>query len=300
MSRIIAVVGMGDMGSAVGRVLRHAGHRVITVLAGRSQATRSLAAAADVEDMASLEALLAECDLFLSILPPAAAAGLARDVARLLERQPRNIVYADCNAVAPATVSGIAAEILGSGVRFADVGIVGPPPKAGATLATRFYVSGAARNALLGLAVPEIRFIDMGDAVGRASAIKICYAAMNKGVDALYATVLLASRRLGVDRELLDEFAASQPGALERMERRIPFLAATADRYVGEMGEIAAGFVAADVSGDFHRGAEWLYALLSQSALAHETRASLPEQRSLDAALAAFEAVLSRPVAASD
>jgi hypothetical protein len=41
----------------------------------------------------------------------------------------------------------------------------------------------------------------------------------------------------------------------------------------------------------FHEGAEWLYATLARTPLAGETRATLPEHRSLDEALEIFCAV---------
>lgn len=294
MTQTIGILGTGDMGSAVGAVLRQAGYRVVTALDGRSPASRELASRAGLEDLGSLEDVLANCDLFLSILPPAAALGVARQAATILRGQGRELVYAECNAVAPATLRQIAALFNGTPVRFVDVGIVGPAPKPEASNPTRFYIAGVDRRALLDLAVPEIIAIDMGEAIGRASAIKMCYAAMNKGVDALYASILLASCQLGVNEELLREFQASQPEAAGRMARRIPFMAATAERFTGEMAEIAATFDAVGVSGDFHRGAQWLYALLSHSTLASETRATLPAERTLNEALAAFVKALQR------
>lgn len=134
--------------------------------------------------------------------------------------------------------------------------------------------------------------IDMGETLGSASAIKMCYAAMNKGVDALYVNILLAARSLGVEAQLLREFESSQPEAAGRMRRRIPFLAATAERFTGEMFEIADTFRAAGVSGDFYTGAAWLYDVLARSSLAAETRSTMPDERSLDEALAAFAAAL--------
>ncbi len=280
------------MGSAVGRELRLAGHRVVTSLEGRTAASRELASRANLEDLGSLEAVLGEAAIFLSILPPAAADAFAAKAAAIIREGGLDTVFADCNAVAPATVTGIAGRFAGTRARFVDVGIVGPPPGREGALPTRFYVSGADRAPLLALAAPGIAAIDMGEAIGRASAIKMCYAAMNKGVDALYATILLAARRLGVEAELEREFQASQPEAARRMANRIPYLAATAARYTGEMAEIAASFDAAGVSGDFHRGAGWLYDTLAQSSLAAETRATLPDDRSLAEALSAFAAVL--------
>jgi hypothetical protein len=134
--------------------------------------------------------------------------------------------------------------------------------------------------------------LDMGEEIGRASAIKMAYAALNKGTDALYAAVLLAAEQLGVRPELMAELELSQQEALARMNARVPYLAATAERFAGEMAEIAATYEAAGVTPLFHRGAEWLYATLATTPLAQETRATLPRARSLDEALEVFKAAL--------
>ncbi len=288
----IGILGMGDMGSAVGAVLRRRGYRVVTALTERSAHTRGLAAAAGVEDLGTLEAVLAAADVFLSILPPAAAPGFAGTCADIIAASGRRLVWVDCNAVSPATLQDIERLFEGGPAAFVDVGIVGPAPQPGTTAPTRFYVSGARRDALIGLDVPEIRVVDLGPDSGRASALKMCYGAVNKGTDALWTNVLMGAERLGVREALMQDFDASQSSFARRMRARLPFHAATAARFTGEMREIAATLEAAGVSGDFHRGAEWLFARLAESALAGETRATLPDERSLDEALAAFVAVL--------
>jgi 3-hydroxyisobutyrate dehydrogenase-like beta-hydroxyacid dehydrogenase len=229
--------------------------------------------------------------LFLSIVPPAAAAELARRVCAGVAESGARPVFVDCNAVAPDTMRSIAALFAGTGVTVADVGIIGPAPRQDAP-PTRFSVSGEGRARLLELEVPELAVIDLGAELGRASAMKMVYAAMNKGTDALYTAVLMAAEELGVRAELMAEFEDSQAQAAERMAKRIPYLAATAARFTGEMREIAATFASVGVTPEFHRGAEWVYATLARTPLAAETRATLPKHRSLDEALAAFRAAL--------
>jgi 3-hydroxyisobutyrate dehydrogenase-like beta-hydroxyacid dehydrogenase len=285
---VIGIIGTGDMGSAVGASFLRAGYRVVTDSSGRSALSRRLADAAGIEDLGSLEAVAGAAELLLSILPPAAAFGFAERAARAMRTSGSQALYADCNAVAPATVEAIAALFGGAEGPFLDVGIVGPAPNPAAPGTTRFYVSGALRARLLERALPELAMIDMGRQIGRASAIKMCYAAMNKGTNALYTAVLMAAERLGVRAELMVEFDRSQPRAAEQMARRVPFLAATAARFTGEMREIAATFAAAGVTPRFHEGAEWLYAALAETPLAAETRATLPERRSLDEAIEIF------------
>jgi 3-hydroxyisobutyrate dehydrogenase-like beta-hydroxyacid dehydrogenase len=288
MTRTIAIIGTGDMGSAVAAALVRRGYRVVTDSSGRSAHSRALAAEARIEDLGSLPALLATADIVLSILPPAAALGFARRVAAVMDETGARPLFVDCNAVAPETLKDIARLFAAIDAPFLDVGIVGPAPRAGTGKPTRFYVCGQDRSALLELDVPELRVVDMGPKAGRASGIKMCYAALNKGTDALHTAVLLAAERLGVRAELMEELAASQVSEAARMAARVPFLAATAERYTGEMHEIAATFEAAGVTPDFHRGAAWLYALLAATPLAAETRASLPRQRSLDEAIRVF------------
>ncbi|MBN1238517.1 MAG: NAD(P)-dependent oxidoreductase [Gammaproteobacteria bacterium] len=295
MTETIAVVGTGDMGSAVGAALARSGYRVVTDSSGRSALSRSLAETAGIEDVGSLPALLDAADVLLSILPPSAALGFAERVAASIETARARPLFADCNAVAPHTLKRIEQRIAAAGAPFVDVGIVGPAPGPRTKAPTRFYASGGARAALLRWNVPELRVVDMGPEAGRASAIKMCYAALNKGTDALHAAILLAAERLGVRPELMEELAASQTHAASRMAARVPFLAATAERYTGEMHEIAATFEAAGVTPDFHRGAAWLYGLLARTPLAEESRATLPAERSLDDAIGVFVEALAAP-----
>ena len=287
--RTIGIIGAGDMGSGVAAALVAAGYTVVTDLSERSAHSRGLAAHAGARDVGSLRGVLEAAELVLSIVPPAQAEAVARAVAG---HAPIAGIFADCNAVSPASVAGLLGHVSRTGVRVLDVGIIGSPPARAGGRGTRFYVCGAARSELLALEVPGIVVVDMGPEIGRGSAIKMAYASLNKGVDALLTTIALSAMRLGVDAEFFAEIEASQGQLLERMHAHIPFLAATAERYVPEMREIAATFSQAGTTPAFHEGAAWLYDVLAHSSLAAETRDSLPAHRSLNDALEAFAAAL--------
>lgn len=289
----VAVIGTGDMGAAVGGALVRAGYRVVTAGQGRSAASRAFAADAGVEDLGTLADVVRAASLVLSIVPPAAAAEFAAQAVEAMRKTGARPAFADCNAVAPATVRAIEATVASIGAPFIDVGIVGRGPRPGGER-TRFYASGAARRAVLDLVVPEIALVDLGTGIGTASALKMVYSSLNKGMDALLTTILLAAERLGVRPALMQELAGSQAAALARMQARVPFLPSTSVRYVPEMAEIAATFDSVGVTPDFHRGAEWLYALLASTPLAAETRATQPRERSLDAAMAVYAEALER------
>src|SRR5919204_3279046 len=98
----IGLLHPGEMGSALGAVLRRRGHAVLWASDGRSAETAARARAADLADAGSVAELAQRSDVILSVCPPHAAADVARSVAGF------DGVYVDANAVAPATVREIA------------------------------------------------------------------------------------------------------------------------------------------------------------------------------------------------
>src|SRR5690242_13363812 len=117
------------MGSALARALVEAGQRVVTSLEGRGARTAERAATAGAEDAGSIAAAVSAADAFLSVLPPDRALDLAEEVARALRAAGRPLLYADCNAVSPATSARVGQAVAAAGARFVDVGIIGVPPR---------------------------------------------------------------------------------------------------------------------------------------------------------------------------
>lgn len=294
----IGVVSMGDMGHAVGRTLHAGGHRVLTALDGRSTRTQALAEAAGVEDVGSLSALVTQANLVLSILPPAAALDFAASVAAEMKATSSRPVFVDCNAIAPGTARSIAEIITGADATFIDGGLIGAPP--GRSAPTRIYVSGPEAGRLESLARPDMRIRAVSAEIGDASGLKMFYAALTKGTMTLDTLVLLGARQMGLSAHLLEEFSESQPVALERMERSVPWLAADAERWVGEMEEIAKTFSDVGLPRQMHQGAAEIFRLLAASPLSAETRETADRTRRLDEALEAFALRLSASGPASE
>lgn len=282
----IAIMSPGDMGHNVGRALREHGYRIVTCLAGRSPRTRELAQKAGFEVLSALEDLLNEADLLLSIMPPAAATAFAVRAATALRAVSDKPYYADCNAVSPQSAQRIGAIIEAAGARFIDAGIIGPAPGKGA--APRFWASGEHAAVLDELQGKSIVVKYAGPEIGQASAVKMCYAALTKGTWALQTAVLMAAERQGLSDLLHWELEHSQAAWLKQMHQRVPWLAADAERWVGEMEEIAGTFTAAGITGDFHQGAAAVFRQLAATPLAAETRETLDKSRSLREAVACF------------
>ena len=287
----VAIQSPGDMGSGVGRDLVSRGYRVVTCLAGRSERSRKLADAAGLELAESLDALVASADIVLSILPPAAAEGFADEAAAAIRRTGARPPFADCNAISPATARRAAARIVGTGATFIDAGIIGSPPGRTA-LPTRFYCSGPDTSGLEALAGPALSVRPLGDAVGRASAMKMVYAAVTKGTFTLHTAALVAARRHGLSDPFHAELEESQTAVFAAMNRIVPRLPLDAARWIGEMHEIRDTLAAAGLPGAFHQGAAEVFELLDRTPIADETRETVDPSRTLDDALEIYVATL--------
>ena len=253
----VGILSPGEMGAGVGAALGATGLTVLTCLAGRSPASHERARAAGIEDVSDLATLVERCDLILSILVPARARGVAAQVGDAARSAGADTVLADCNAIAPQTVQAMEIDLEGSGVTLVDAGIVGGPPRNGQ--GPRVYVSGSAAHLLGELDGRGIDVVDVGPEIGKASAVKMCYAAMTKGTTALRTALLVAARRLEVYDELIAEMENSQAAALGAAEQGMRRLPNVAYRWIGEMEEIASTFEHVGVTPDFHTGAAQVF-----------------------------------------
>jgi 3-hydroxyisobutyrate dehydrogenase-like beta-hydroxyacid dehydrogenase len=252
----IGIVHPGEMGVSIAANLRQSGHAVAWASAGRSPATAARAAEHALRDAGTLAELCAACTLLVSVCPPHAAEEVARAV---METGFRGL-YVDANAIAPQRAARMSAALEAAGIGFVDGGIIGGPAWGpGTTL----YLSGPrAEEAAACFTAGPLAVRVLGEGVGAASALKMCYAAYSKGTTALLAAILAAAERLEVREALRDQWNQDDPAFAAQAERRAQQVTAKAWRFAGEMEEIAATFRAAGVPDGFHLAAAELYARL--------------------------------------
>ncbi len=220
----------------------------------------------------------AEADLFLSIVPPDTALATAADV--LPQLGARRVPYVDCNAVSVDTVRRVAALAGEAGAPFIDASIIGQPPKPGVET-TVFYAAGDDLAPLLGLRDYGLDIRPLEADVGAASALKMCYAGITKGLTCLGAAMILAATREGASDALMKELQRSQPELLALFRPRIPDMLPKAYRWSGEMEEIAA-FVGADEAALIYQGMARVF-----ERLARDVRSAGAEAAALEAFLEA-------------
>ncbi len=255
----IAIIAQGGMGAACAARLRDNGVRVVTSLEGRSEASAKRAKAAGM--IAVSDAEIAAADFVLSIVPPNEALPLALRLLPALAAANSKPVYADCNAVSPDTVKEIARVIEPTGAPFVDGGIIGGPPRAGYG-GPIFYYSGAADTGIERLNEYGLVFRPVAGPVGAASALKMSYGGITKGLTAVGSAMILAATRAGVAEALHAELAASQPNLMTYFTRSVPDMFGKAYRWVPEMEEIA-HFSGDPASGEMYEAIAALYRQLA-------------------------------------
>jgi 3-hydroxyisobutyrate dehydrogenase-like beta-hydroxyacid dehydrogenase len=236
MPPTVAVIAQGAMGAGFGQRLTRHGVVVLTSLAGRSPRSAERAAAAGMR--AVEEAAIATADIILSIIPPAEARALAERLAPHLAAASRKPLYADCNAISPATAVEVAGIIAATGAPFADGGIIGGPPREDGYTPV-LYASGDGAPALATLNAHGLEVQITPGPVGAASALKMSYAGITKGLTALISAMALAATRSGAAEGFFRELERSQPELLRWFQRFVPQSFDKAYRWNGEMEEIA-------------------------------------------------------------
>ncbi len=278
----IGILMPGDMGHGCGKALLDNGFNVFTCLSNRSERTKLLAKKSGIYDTDNITNLLNEVDIILSILPPEFAISQARIVneASVKSNIDKVITYVDCNAVSPNTSIKIGNTLSQKHFNFVDGGIIGLNPLI-ENGQTRLYLSGQDAEKLKVMDGKGFVIKNIGTEIGKASAMKMVYASATKGTFALHAAVITASRKLNLFNEYIDELKYSKPNILEAMENMVPKIPLDADRWEGEMIEIANTYEEINLTPKFHQGAADIMNLANKTPIAIETRENFDKSRSL-------------------
>lgn len=255
MTTNIGILHPGEMGISVAATAINSGLAVYWCPEGRSQATRTRAESHDLVASDNLQAICDTCDILLAVCPPHAAKAQAAAVVACGFQG----IYADFNAISPNTATQIGTIMTDAGVAFVDGGIIGLPATQPGT--TWLYLCGEeARTVAACFNKGPLETVVLGDAIGQASGLKMCFAANSKGTAALHTAILGAAETLGVRDALEKQWEIYNPGFTHKSQTRIRQVARKAWRFTGEMAEIAATLDDCGMPPEFHLGAAEIYA----------------------------------------
>ncbi|MGV9351458.1 DUF1932 domain-containing protein [Streptomyces spiralis] len=246
----VGILHPGSMGAAVAACAAANAAAVLWCEAGRSAASAARADQFGLVPVATLPELLDRSDIVISLCPPAAAEDLARDIAE----HGFAGMYVEANAINPGRAARIA-ELLEPTAAVVDGGVVGSPPVRGKT--PTLYLSGpaAATSRIEALfAGTAVQTHALGLEVGKASALKLSYAAYQKTSRVLVALSVGMAREHGVDQELID-IASRRTAAYLSEPEYVAKTAARAWRWGPELEEAADTLAAAGLPPEMLRAA---------------------------------------------
>jgi 3-hydroxyisobutyrate dehydrogenase-like beta-hydroxyacid dehydrogenase len=255
VSPVVSIMAQGGMGAATAARLVQHGVEVRTITAGRSAASAERAAKAGMRPVSEDEFI--QADFILSIVPPVEAIPLAKSLAPALMRLERKPIYVDLNAINPNTAMMVEMVVAPSRCHFVDGGIIGLPPRADG-YSPVYYVSGPEAEKVAALREFGLKINVLDGPVGAASALKMAYAGITKGLIGVATSMILAAHRAGISEALYAELGVSQQNLLAGFRKSVPDMFGKAGRWVAEMEEIA-GF-----AGDDGRPEGDLYAALAR------------------------------------
>ena len=250
----IGVLHPGEMGVSIAASAANSGHEVYWASQDRSEKTRVRAEKHNLIDAGSLSQLCQNSEMIFGICPPHSS----EDVAKSVIEQGFKGYYLDANAISPQRAIRIGEMMESNGTRFIDGGIIGGPawkPKE-----TWLHLSGRDAEIIANcFSSGPLETKIIGDEIGKASALKMCYAAYSKGTTALLAAILATAESLGVRDELYGQWDMDDPSFSEQANRRATRVTAKAWRFEGEMHEIASTFEEAGLPNGFHEAAAEVY-----------------------------------------
>lgn len=233
----VAILHCGDMGAALGRLLRETGVRVVTTCENRTHATEERAHASEIERLPGLSDVVDQSDIAISLVLPHAAVEMAREYADCHQRlSKKNSIFVDANSVgldalrqvervmAEREIPLVDAAIHGGAHRLQEVGVL--------------YLSGPSAGRVEDVCRGAVRVDHLGEQVGAATGIKLVLAGLSKTLAAMFLEIGVLAERTGILRSFLDNCHHFYPGVMDAVERTIPTYPRHAARRVGEVRDI--------------------------------------------------------------
>lgn len=234
----IGILSIGEMGYHWARVLRAHGAGVLSCAGDRSEGTRRRAESAGVRLVPSLDILVSQVDLVVSIVIPFAAVQVAQGVARAISRTGKTgLIYMDANAISPMTAEAVGHVLTRAKTDYVDGCIIGSAAKM--DQGTVVYVSGPHAQSLCALNELGLCVKVLGPGATQASAFKVLHAGLTKGLAGLFIELLVGAERLGLLDETLADYERTYPGLLQKVGQSTLSLPLHAARRSEEMAELS-------------------------------------------------------------
>ena len=239
--RTVGILSIGEMGFHWAKLLKSHNVEVLTYDKDRGEVSRQRGQNAGVKATGSMAELVQNSELIVSIVVPSAAKRVAEAVAVAVRESGRKeLLFLDANAISPMTADDITAVLAPAGVQFVDGCIIGSAARMGK--GTIVYVSGPQASRLTALEQFNIPTKVLGANTNQASAFKVVYAGLTKGLQGLFCELFMGARRFGLLKEITAQYEESFPGLIDKVASSIVGLRIHAGRRAEEMEELKRTF----------------------------------------------------------
>ena len=210
----IGLIGYGEVGRIFGQALTARGVGQVTAYdillddPSRSSEMRDRAARDGLQLAASAASAVAEADIVISAVTASATLDAAASTARGMRR---GAFLLDVNSASPGIKTECGALVAATGGRYVEAAVMAPVRPCGIGVA---MLLGGPDAAALAPTLAALGFSAnvAADALGVASAIKMCRSIVVKGMEAIVIESFLTARRFGVEKEVLESLAQTFPG----------------------------------------------------------------------------------------
>lgn len=230
---VIALLFPGDMGTQIAKELIKHQFKVITAGEGRSPRTLQNIQNAGIEDAGSLQNVVDQAEIILSLTSPEGSMAIAEQAVFCLKKTENRPVYFDLNSNTPAAALAIESLFSAISIKFINGAVMGASKDIPdhATL----VVSGMYRNVFIDLFSTLFTIKDAGEKTEAASAYKLLFSMVNKGMNALFFETMTAAAHFGILDELNESLQAFIPGTYKDLTKTTPTYPQHIFRRIDEM-----------------------------------------------------------------
>ena len=232
----IGILHAGDLGSAVAKLLRKSNLRVVTTCKGRSQRTCEQAKSSGMVTLASIDDVISQSDIVLSLVLPESAFSIARKYADLARLRPTGSVFVDANSIDLEQVAQIERLITEKGIPFLDAAIHGSAQRLEEV--NLLYLSGPNSEGVAEVFEGVMKVTNLGGRVGDASRMKLIISAMSKTLAAMFLEIGALAEKSAMLEPFLETCHQFYPGIMSAIERTLPTYPRHASRRADQLRDI--------------------------------------------------------------
>lgn len=230
---VIAIISLGDMGTQISRVLIENKFRVITAGEGRSEKTLENIHNTGVENTGSLKDTVEKAEVIISLTSPERSLRLAENTAMCLKDSENRPLYIDLNSNTSAVALSIEKLLTQIHIPFLNGAVMGTSKDIPYT--AELVISGVNRNKFFDLFGNLFKIKDAGEKTEAASAYKLLFSLVNKGMNALFFETMTAAAHFGILDELNKSLEDFLPGTYQDLLKTTPIYPQHIFRRIDEM-----------------------------------------------------------------